>query len=178
MHHAVFTVIDANHHTEDWTYMTPGDKPVSRATWIYSVQNNGRISLAKGYLENRMDREWNDSQPIYRQLRDRVVGDDTRWRAQRRRCTAIGAQRRGRIPSQSAHGSEGLSANWWTRGLSRASEVSACSSMPVHAICFCKANARGSLPKNGPGSTLRFSGSVSRRKNCSTVRQDAGRGRK
>jgi GntR family transcriptional regulator len=26
-----------------------------------------------GYLENRMDREWNDSQPIYRQLRDRVV---------------------------------------------------------------------------------------------------------
>jgi hypothetical protein len=28
MHHAVFTVIDANHHTEDWTYMTPGDKPV------------------------------------------------------------------------------------------------------------------------------------------------------
>ena len=28
MDHAVFTVIDANHHTEDWTYMEPGDKPV------------------------------------------------------------------------------------------------------------------------------------------------------
>jgi hypothetical protein len=28
MHHAVFTVIDANHHSEDWTYMQPGDKPV------------------------------------------------------------------------------------------------------------------------------------------------------
>ena len=28
MHHAVFTVIDANRHTEDWTYMMPGDKPV------------------------------------------------------------------------------------------------------------------------------------------------------
>ena len=28
MHHAVFTLIDANHHTEDWTYMEPGDKPV------------------------------------------------------------------------------------------------------------------------------------------------------
>ncbi len=27
----------------------------------------------KDYLENLMDREWNDSQPIYRQLRDRVV---------------------------------------------------------------------------------------------------------
>lgn len=26
MHHAVFTIIDANHHTEDWTYMLPGDK--------------------------------------------------------------------------------------------------------------------------------------------------------
>ena len=28
MHHAVFTIIDANHHTEDWTYMMPGEKPV------------------------------------------------------------------------------------------------------------------------------------------------------
>ena|SRR5262252_916257 len=27
MHHAVFTIIDANHHTEDWTYFEPGDKP-------------------------------------------------------------------------------------------------------------------------------------------------------
>jgi hypothetical protein len=28
MDHAVFTVIDADHHSEDWTYMQPGDKPV------------------------------------------------------------------------------------------------------------------------------------------------------
>jgi hypothetical protein len=28
MHHAVFAIIDANHHTEDWTYMMPGDKPL------------------------------------------------------------------------------------------------------------------------------------------------------
>ena len=27
MHHAVFTVIDADHHTEDWTFMTK-DAPV------------------------------------------------------------------------------------------------------------------------------------------------------
>ena len=27
MYHAVFTIIDANHHTEDWTYLEPGDKP-------------------------------------------------------------------------------------------------------------------------------------------------------
>ncbi|HMK22331.1 MAG TPA: hypothetical protein VK466_08340 [Terriglobales bacterium] len=28
MHHAVFTIIDANHHTEDWTYIMPGEKPM------------------------------------------------------------------------------------------------------------------------------------------------------
>lgn len=28
MHHAVFTLMDANHHTEEWTYMMPGDKPM------------------------------------------------------------------------------------------------------------------------------------------------------
>jgi hypothetical protein len=28
MYHALFTIIDPNHHIEDWTYMMPGDKPV------------------------------------------------------------------------------------------------------------------------------------------------------
>ena len=28
MYHAVFTIIDANHHIEEWTYMMPGDKPM------------------------------------------------------------------------------------------------------------------------------------------------------
>jgi hypothetical protein len=28
MHRAVFTFIDENHHTEDWTFMTPGDRPM------------------------------------------------------------------------------------------------------------------------------------------------------
>jgi hypothetical protein len=27
MHHAVFTFIDADHHTEDWTYMSPANNP-------------------------------------------------------------------------------------------------------------------------------------------------------
>ena len=31
------------------------------------------VMESRGYLEQRMDFEWNDSQPIYRQLRDRVV---------------------------------------------------------------------------------------------------------
>jgi hypothetical protein len=26
--HAVFTIVDAGHHFEDWTFMLPGDKPV------------------------------------------------------------------------------------------------------------------------------------------------------
>ena len=28
MHHAVFTFVDPDHHTEDWTFMMPGDKPI------------------------------------------------------------------------------------------------------------------------------------------------------
>jgi hypothetical protein len=28
MEHAVFTIIDADHHTEDWTYLMPGNKPM------------------------------------------------------------------------------------------------------------------------------------------------------
>ena len=28
MQHAVFTIVDADHHLEDWTYFMPGDKPM------------------------------------------------------------------------------------------------------------------------------------------------------
>ncbi|MCU1285517.1 MAG: hypothetical protein JWO13_1867 [Acidobacteriales bacterium] len=38
MHHAVFNLIDADHHTEEWTYMMPGDKP------IHATFNLQRIS--------------------------------------------------------------------------------------------------------------------------------------
>jgi len=27
MHHALFTIVDADHHTEDWTYISPENKP-------------------------------------------------------------------------------------------------------------------------------------------------------
>jgi hypothetical protein len=38
MYHAVFTVIDANHHSEDWTYMMPGDKPLHAHFDLHRVQ--------------------------------------------------------------------------------------------------------------------------------------------
>jgi hypothetical protein len=38
MYHAVFTVIDANHHTEEWTYMMPGDKPLRAHMDLKRVQ--------------------------------------------------------------------------------------------------------------------------------------------
>src|SRR5712672_2787093 len=61
--------------------------------------------------------------------------------------------------------------NWSTSSLSRKSVVSACSSKPARAICFCKANARNSSPSNGPESTQPFSGSASHRKTCWTPRR-------
>jgi len=38
MQHATFTFIDANHHTEDWTYMMPGDKPVRAHLDLHRAQ--------------------------------------------------------------------------------------------------------------------------------------------
>lgn len=38
MYHAVFTSIDGNHHTEDWTYMMPGDKPMHAHMDLKRVQ--------------------------------------------------------------------------------------------------------------------------------------------
>jgi hypothetical protein len=45
MHHAKFTFIDENHHTEDWTYMMPGDKPV-RAH--FDLQRTSAASATNG----------------------------------------------------------------------------------------------------------------------------------
>jgi hypothetical protein len=43
MHHAKFTFIDENHHTEEWTYMMPGDKPV-RAQFELQRTNAGKTN--------------------------------------------------------------------------------------------------------------------------------------
>ncbi len=39
MQHATFTFIDANHHTEDWTYLMPGDKPVVAHADLHRTQS-------------------------------------------------------------------------------------------------------------------------------------------
>ncbi len=38
MAHAVFTIVDANHHTEDWTYVMPGDKAMHARFDLHRVQ--------------------------------------------------------------------------------------------------------------------------------------------
>jgi hypothetical protein len=43
MHHAVFTLIDANHHIEEWTYMLPGDKPIHAR---FELQRKAEASAA------------------------------------------------------------------------------------------------------------------------------------
>jgi hypothetical protein len=43
MHHAVFTLIDANHHIEDWTYMEPGDKPVHAHFELQRTKTEGSL---------------------------------------------------------------------------------------------------------------------------------------
>lgn len=39
MQHATFTFIDASHHTEDWTYLMPGDKPVVAHADLHRTQS-------------------------------------------------------------------------------------------------------------------------------------------
>ncbi len=44
MHHAVFTIIDGDHHVEEWTYMMPGDKPVHATMEMQRVKDGGSSS--------------------------------------------------------------------------------------------------------------------------------------
>ena len=39
MEHAVFTTIDASHHTEDWTYLEPGNHPTRAHFDLHRVQS-------------------------------------------------------------------------------------------------------------------------------------------
>ncbi len=139
-----------------------------------------------------MDREWNDSQPIYRQLRDRVVamildgvlkeGDplpSVRNVAAEYRVNPLtvlkGYQQlvdEGLVESKRGLG---MFINTGARNLLLQGErqrflaeewprvhatIQRLGLTPAHAICCCRANGRGFLPKNGPGSTQPFSGSA------------------
>lgn len=44
MQHAVFTVIDANHHTEDWTFILKGDKTVRAHMDLQRVKQQAAVS--------------------------------------------------------------------------------------------------------------------------------------
>jgi len=46
MHHAVFTMIDADHHVEEWTYMAPNDTPIHARFDLHRV--SGSIAGAGG----------------------------------------------------------------------------------------------------------------------------------
>jgi hypothetical protein len=41
MHHVVFTFVDADHHTEDWTYMMPGDRPMRAHLELQRTHSGG-----------------------------------------------------------------------------------------------------------------------------------------
>ena len=96
-----------------------------------------------------MDREWNDSQPIYRQLRDRVVA-----------MILDGVLKEGDpLPSVRNVAAEyrvnpltvlkGYQ-NWSTKSWWKANEGWACSSRRARAICCCRANARDFLRRMAP----------------------------
>jgi len=44
MHHALFTIIDANHHIEDWTYIMPGDKPMQAHMDLQRIKTGSGIA--------------------------------------------------------------------------------------------------------------------------------------
>jgi hypothetical protein len=46
MHHAVFNFVDENHHSEEWTFMMPGDKPV-RVHFDLQRANSGGSASGK-----------------------------------------------------------------------------------------------------------------------------------
>ena len=43
MHHAVFTIIDANHHTEDWTFMMK-DKPIHAHFDLHRIKGGSAVA--------------------------------------------------------------------------------------------------------------------------------------
>jgi len=97
-----------------------------------------------------MDREWNDNQPIYRQLRDRVVA-----------MILDAVLKEGDVLPSVRNVAADYRVNPLTvlkgyqqlvdEGLVETRRVSACSSKPAPAVCCCKANARNSRRRMAEG---------------------------
>jgi len=106
-----------------------------------------------------MDREWNDSQPIYRQLRDRVVA-----------MILDGVLKEGDpLPSvRTVAGESRVNPLTVLKGYQQLVDEGLVETkrglgmfiMPVRAICCCRANGRSFLAKNGRGSARPSSGSA------------------
>ena len=82
-----------------------------------------------------MDREWNDSQPIYRQLRDRVVAMILDGVLKEGDPLPSVRTRRGGISGQSPHGPEGLSRAGRRATGRKQARTRVCLSMPARAVC-------------------------------------------
>ena len=54
MHHAVFTIIDANHHTEDWTFMMK-DKPMHAHFDLQRNKSPQKPSCSRQELSGKPD---------------------------------------------------------------------------------------------------------------------------
>jgi len=93
---------------------------------------------------------WTTGQPIYRQLRDRVVAMILDGVLKRGRPLALRPHCRSRISGQSGFTSQGIS-QLVDEKLVRAGEASACSSIPAPGIFYSKANAQKFLAEEWPG---------------------------
>ena len=106
-----------------------------------------------------MDREWNDNQPIYRQLRDRVVAmilDGVLKEGDPLPSVRTVAAEYRVNPLTVLKGYQQLVDEGW----SKPDVAWACSSMPEHAACCCKANGKSFSAKSGLGFPRTFRGSA------------------
>ena len=106
-----------------------------------------------------MERQSADLPPAPRSRRR----DDPRRGAQGGRPAALGADGRGRVPDQSAHGPEGLPGSSSTKDWSKRSAAAACSSTPARAKLLLKGEREKFLAtRSGRGSRRRSNGSASK----------------
>jgi hypothetical protein len=47
MHHGTFTIVDPDHHVEEWTWMGPNNQPIHVRMDLHRVQNTNATMAAK-----------------------------------------------------------------------------------------------------------------------------------